>query len=218
MMKSLKKYNDAVSPVVGVMLMLVVTIIIAAVVATFASGLVDTQSIAPQAMIEATYSQSGGMTISHAGGDALSLAGLTFYTTPGETMGTDYMSFKYEIPKSVIEYNGVAIMDATTGAYSRTLFGVGDTLTISRYNCSDRATTPEELAALANASKESPYFTDGSVNKLSQLNWGSYDSEKGAYFSAYEFMNPANIGNYFYLSVYDGSGNMISEKKITITA
>ena len=39
--------EDAVSPVVGVMLLLVVTVIIAAVVATFASGLVSTQQAAP---------------------------------------------------------------------------------------------------------------------------------------------------------------------------
>ena len=38
-MKSKRKNEDAVSPVVGVMLMLVVTIIIAAVVAVFASGM-----------------------------------------------------------------------------------------------------------------------------------------------------------------------------------
>lgn len=48
--KALKSKNtgeDAVSPVVGVMLLLVVTVIIAAVVATFASGLVTTQQTVP---------------------------------------------------------------------------------------------------------------------------------------------------------------------------
>ena len=39
-MKKTEQKDDAVSPVVGVMLMLVVTIIIAAVVAAFAGGLV----------------------------------------------------------------------------------------------------------------------------------------------------------------------------------
>lgn len=39
-----KRTNDAVSPVVGVMLMLVVTIIIAALVSSFASGLRPTHS------------------------------------------------------------------------------------------------------------------------------------------------------------------------------
>lgn len=45
--------NEAVSPVVGVMLMLVVTIIIAAVVSAFAGGMAGDQRNAPQASIEA---------------------------------------------------------------------------------------------------------------------------------------------------------------------
>ncbi|MBP2134378.1 hypothetical protein J2128_002344 [Methanomicrobium sp. W14] len=46
--------DEAVSPVVGVMLMLVVTIIIAAVVSGFASGLAGGTSVAPQASVVAT--------------------------------------------------------------------------------------------------------------------------------------------------------------------
>lgn len=41
------KREDAVSPVVGVMLMLVVTIIIAAMAASFAGGLSANEKIAP---------------------------------------------------------------------------------------------------------------------------------------------------------------------------
>lgn len=47
------KRDDAVSPVVGVMLMLVVTIIIAAVVSGFAGGLVGSTQKAPQASVSA---------------------------------------------------------------------------------------------------------------------------------------------------------------------
>ena len=59
--------EDAVSPVVGVMLLLVVTVIIAAVVATFASGLVSTQQAAPTVAADVeilsadTYSASGAV-------------------------------------------------------------------------------------------------------------------------------------------------------------
>ena len=51
----MKKSNkeDAVSPVVGIMLMLVVTIIIAAVVAAFASGLAVSTERAPNAVLKA---------------------------------------------------------------------------------------------------------------------------------------------------------------------
>ncbi len=66
--------NDrAVSPVIGVMLMLVVVIIIAAIVSGFAGGLINSNSKTPQATIQATYSVSAAiMTMYHAGGDELS--------------------------------------------------------------------------------------------------------------------------------------------------
>lgn len=52
MYRQKEKKDPAVSPVVGVMLMLVVTIIIAAVVSSFASGLGDTAEPAPVASYE----------------------------------------------------------------------------------------------------------------------------------------------------------------------
>ncbi len=52
-MKHMAKKDDAVSPVVGVMLMLVVTIIIAAVVSGFAGGLAGGTGKAPQASLVA---------------------------------------------------------------------------------------------------------------------------------------------------------------------
>ena len=52
--KKTNQTDEAVSPVVGVMLMLVVTIIIAAVVSSFASGLGDTTEPAPVASYEFT--------------------------------------------------------------------------------------------------------------------------------------------------------------------
>ena len=56
-----KRENDrAVSPVVGVMLMLVVVIIIAAIVSGFPGGLINSNSKAPQATIQATYSVRAG--------------------------------------------------------------------------------------------------------------------------------------------------------------
>ncbi len=87
--------NSAVSPVVGVMLMLVVTIIIAAVVSGFAGGLASDQSRAPQAtlicspVIESIqdedetnwasdypsgFEADNGLLFEHKGGDAFSLA------------------------------------------------------------------------------------------------------------------------------------------------
>lgn len=59
-MKDNYRMNEtAVSPVVGIMLMLVVTIIIAAVVSGFAGSLTSNEQKAPQAAIETTISNTG---------------------------------------------------------------------------------------------------------------------------------------------------------------
>lgn len=55
--------NDAVSPVVGVMLMLVVTIIIAALVSAFAGGLGSTQDATPLVTFKADLSVTDGLTL-----------------------------------------------------------------------------------------------------------------------------------------------------------
>ena len=63
----------AVSPVVGVMLMLIVTVILAAVVSSFAGGLAGTQKKAPQAALEVHFYKNGlegyAMTMEHLSGD-----------------------------------------------------------------------------------------------------------------------------------------------------
>jgi len=77
--------NDAVSPVIGVMLMLVVTIIIAATVSAFGGGLMEDAKKAPNAQIHyvgATWGVDGtntvapGLVFEHLGGDPVDLTTL----------------------------------------------------------------------------------------------------------------------------------------------
>jgi len=82
-----KMNNEGVSPVIGVMLMLVVTIVIAAVVSGFAGGMADEQEKVPQVQITATYSQSDGMAITHQGGDAIGTDTVTVMVRPSNTFG-----------------------------------------------------------------------------------------------------------------------------------
>jgi len=56
-----EKHEDAVSPVIGVMLMLVVTIIIAAVISGFAGELVGTTEKAPQLVMDVEIKNTGDM-------------------------------------------------------------------------------------------------------------------------------------------------------------
>lgn len=67
--------EDAVSPVIGVMLMIVVTIIIAAVISGFAGGMSSTESKVPNAAFTVDPDLDGNGTImfKHTGGDELML-------------------------------------------------------------------------------------------------------------------------------------------------
>ena len=122
------KNESAVSPVVGVMLMLVVTIIIAAIVSAFAGGAVGGTSKAPQATIQGTYSQSKGMTITHSGGDAIPLGTTTVYVRPTKSFGASADKYSWQINKTVIYSN-----QTQTWANSR-VFLPGDTASISQAN------------------------------------------------------------------------------------
>ena len=92
-MKEQHKAEDAVSPVIGVMLMLVVTIIIAAVVSGFAGGLAEGAEAAPQASIAvSTGTISDGnfdIKFEHKGGDPIRTKDcefITFLTLPNGTV------------------------------------------------------------------------------------------------------------------------------------
>ena len=62
--------NKAVSPVVGVMLMLVATIVLAAVVSSFAGGIAEVSEKAPQLTITTSWEiDDNNITVQHAGGD-----------------------------------------------------------------------------------------------------------------------------------------------------
>ncbi|MFC7132384.1 MULTISPECIES: type IV pilin N-terminal domain-containing protein [Salinibaculum] len=71
-LQQLRNDDDAVSPVIGVILMVAITVILAAVIATFVLGLGDQVSdTAPQASFD-FEENSTNVTITHAGGATLS--------------------------------------------------------------------------------------------------------------------------------------------------
>ena len=86
--KQLLNDDDAVSPVIGVILMVAITVILAAVIATFVLGLGDNLSnTAPQANFEFDYDSAGDVTITHTGGDAIENARLSV-TADGSSVTT----------------------------------------------------------------------------------------------------------------------------------
>jgi len=69
--------DSAVSAVVGVMLMLVVTIIIASVISAYAGGLTPNQDQAPQVSIAAETPNNTTIYFNHMGGDGFNIDDLT---------------------------------------------------------------------------------------------------------------------------------------------
>ena len=84
--------DDAVSPVIGVMLMLTITIIIAAVLMAFAGGMADTKPATPSVDLSAEFVKSGEdivLLLSHDGGEPLNPQDIrvTAYVSSAESSG-----------------------------------------------------------------------------------------------------------------------------------
>jgi len=71
-LKAVLDDDRGVSPVIGVILMVAITVILAAVIGTFVLGLGDSLQQAPQAQLDAEE-DGGALDISHNGGDAIAV-------------------------------------------------------------------------------------------------------------------------------------------------
>lgn len=75
----MKTNNRAVSPVIGVVLMVAITVILAAMVGTFVLTMGDSNETAPQATLNLeTGEENGEVVLSHQGGDQLNLSDIQF--------------------------------------------------------------------------------------------------------------------------------------------
>jgi len=76
--KKLLTDDDAVSPVIGVILMVAITVILAAVIASFVLGLGNSTNTTPSASFNFDYSEAdGNVTVTHATGDNIDSARLS---------------------------------------------------------------------------------------------------------------------------------------------
>lgn len=200
--RSIRKNNDrAVSPVVGVMLMLVVTIIIAAVVSAFSGGLAGGQKKIPQATMQADFSIIDGMTIRHAGGDALPMADIQFVIWDGPTFGPNVeQSSKQVLDMRLLrDTSGLAIL-TSDGIYNKTAMLAGDTLTIDTSDSRCNKLQPN-IAPSDYTPGDTVYPSTG----VEQARWALCIS------------NPANIGKEFILTLSDKNGNLIAKTNVKVT-
>jgi archaeal type IV pilus assembly protein PilA len=190
--------DQGISPVVGVMLMLVATIIIAAVVSAFAGGLTTGTNKIPQMSMAASFSNSTGMTISHLGGDTVNTLSTTFIVVTSTDFGT-YNGRSWTINSTVINVsksNGVKSWNnpSLTSTYNARTFQAGETAMID-------------------------------VNNITQVQPRTYTSSvvndalgrpTDAFNGYYGFMNSDNIGQRFTLELVDNSGKIIAQTEVTI--
>jgi len=141
-MSRIQHNESAVSPVIGVMLMIVVTIIIAAIVAAFSGGISSDQKKTPNAVfVIAGVSTSGNGTV-------------TFQQTGGDELALDEILLQ-------LEYNGQSITlsnaDRMTsgGQYLTEVGGSSD----GYITASDRFT----LSADTNTDSQFKYYPDGAA-------------------------------------------------------
>jgi Uncharacterized protein conserved in archaea len=115
--------ENAVSPVVGVMLMLVVTIIIAAVVAAFAGGLGGGMQSTPSAIFTVSPESAGGfldeVALTHKGGDVLSLPELELQLQAyGETKHFSVVKGNLDAPTgNAVNPGDIIVADVTMSDY-----------------------------------------------------------------------------------------------------
>ncbi|SEH59820.1 flagellin N-terminal-like domain-containing protein [Halopenitus malekzadehii] len=91
-LKTLFTEDRAVSPVIGVILMVAITVILAAVIGTFVLGLGDDlQNTQPTASFNFDFNDENNVTISHAGGDTIDASSdtVTVNATGGITLNGD---------------------------------------------------------------------------------------------------------------------------------
>ena len=121
--------DDAVSPVIGVMLMLSITIIIAAVLMAFAGGMADTKPATPSVDLSAEFVENGSyivLRLSHNGGDVLNPKDIkvTAYVASASSSG-EQLIIKDLIPADDTAWNaGESIL--LTADKTKSLLGIDD--------------------------------------------------------------------------------------------
>lgn len=96
--------EEAVSPVIGVLLMLTLTLIIAAIVNSYAGGLVEIEPKAPSITLQMSYSQTSGtgMEIRHISGDPLPTESVRIIVRPSDSMGKAASQYPSTVNKSYL--------------------------------------------------------------------------------------------------------------------
>lgn len=135
--KSLFTDEDAVSPVIGVILMVAITVILAAVIGAFVLGIGGSQEAAPQATLSFSYDDGGdgfsdgvapyndSITINHDGGETVSTTSLTYNVGGTDVNTTSDITWSSDPPSTWTAGASATITESGTGSIQS-----GDSVTV----------------------------------------------------------------------------------------
>ncbi|MDO8841287.1 type IV pilin N-terminal domain-containing protein [Methanocalculus sp.] len=167
-MVTVRQY-DAVSPVIGVMLMVVVTIIIAATVSVFSTGIVSGASAAPGAQFQYVGVLTGqpdglgeiGLVFENKGGEAVAMADIQLHlktTLPGgDEVSISYTDTPSSVLRGVTAPGETRLSDAFT--YRMKKIGVADAVNTATLVSNSRINAGERFVIHADR-----YIRDDSSN------------------------------------------------------
>ena len=161
--------DDAVSPVIGVILMVAITVILAAVIGTFVLGLGDQVSdSAPQANFNFEFANGNEVSITHDGGNSVDdsslsviVSGTTVYEGAGNEGGTT----------DITDNTGAACIDATMDAGDANDGWGSDVTAGSKLTLDDNDDTSSCNGEDIRVVWSSP--SSGDTNTLAQTEWSS---------------------------------------------
>ncbi len=116
--KDLLTDDDAVSPVIGVILMVAITVILAAVIAAFVLGLGDTNSVAPNTSFDISYNETTN-------------GAIDIRVSSGDTVNSDRLSFTGDI-SSASSLEGASWTDTLSGGTTDLQAGSSTTIGASQ--------------------------------------------------------------------------------------
>lgn len=129
--RSFREDESAVSPVIGVIMLIAITVVIAAVVAAFAYGIIGGVSSAPSAAIVIENARAGeyDFTVVHHGGDTVTEA-FTLVGTPSNVSAWDNIEVKVN-GVSVDLINTTPVYHVTLGGNTDLSFSAGEQLDVT---------------------------------------------------------------------------------------
>ncbi len=136
-LKALFTDDDAVSPVIGVILMVAITVILAAVIGTFVLGLQDRiGGAAPTASFSWNFNDNGdgwgntadSVTVTHDGGDQLNIENINITVGEHGVEGVTAMNWSEDISAgNSINISGYGAVGSVSGVETR-LVGTGNNI------------------------------------------------------------------------------------------